>query len=469
MTRLSAARCNPALLRGSVLVFLAVACGSTVDTVGYNASEIAGGTGGADVEAGASGDSAGAGEAGAGGVTPEGGVGGLATGGAAGSGGLVGTGGLKPLTGPDTYPNVFRDVLGKTDREISTKISKTFDQLFHGDPASEAVYYELDDDTAYIRDTLHDDVRTEGIGHGMIITVELDKREEFDKLWRYADGTLKVTTGPNAGYFRSRCQTLAEAEDCYDPYGLQQMLMALIFAHGRWGSSTGSVNYELEALEVLDLIRNKELMNGGIVDGVTDTFDAETKLVFDFPNTSTASYTRPSVEMPAFYELWAQATGDAFYAEAAAAARSYWKRAEHPETGFLPWRAYFDGKPVEDWETFEPEGYRASYNIALDRIWFGSDAWHVEHSDRMIAFFDAVGINTYGRVYTLDGTLVQGDREPSLVAANGPVAMLSTLPASAAFIEAVWNLPIPTYDPRYYNGTMQLLALIVMAGQYRVY
>jgi len=466
MTRRSAARSGPALLRSSLLVFLAVACGSTVDTVGYNASEVSGGAGGESAEAGEGGLAGSAGEAASGGAAAEGGVG---AGGAADTGGLTGTGGLRPLSGPDTYPNVFKDVLGKTDLEISTKIGKTYEQLFHGDPASEAVYFEQDDGTAYIRDTLHDDVRTEGIGHGMIITVQLDKRDEFEKLWLYADGTLKVTTGPNAGYFRSRCQILTEVEDCLDPYGLQQMLMALIFAHGRWGSDTGAIDYEQHALELLDLIRNKEQMNGGIVDGVTDTFDTETKLVFDLPNASSASYTRPAIEMPAFYELWAQATGDVFYAEAAAAARAYWKRAEHPETGLLPWRAYFDGKPVEDWAMFEPEGYRVSYNIALDRIWFGSDAWHVEHSDRMIAFFDGIGINVYGRVYSLDGEVLQGDREPSLVAANGPVAMLATHPASAAFIEAVWNLPIPTYDPRYYNGTLQLLALITMAGQYRVY
>jgi oligosaccharide reducing-end xylanase len=478
MVRRSAERSCPALLRSSLLVFLAVACGSTVDTVGYNASGVSGGVGGAGAEAGAGtpagagGDVGSAGEGGAGGIIPEGGVGGIPTGGTSGTsgtGGVLGTGGLRPLTGPDTYPNVFKDVLGKTDLEIANKISKTYEQLFHGDPVSEAVYYELDDDTAYILDTLHDDVRTEGIGHGMIITVELDKREEFDKLWRYADSKLRVTTGPNAGYFRSRCQGLTAVEDCLDPYGLQQMLMALVFAHGRWRSDTGAVNYELEALELFHLMRNKEEMNGGIVDGVTDTFDAETKLVFDLPHASAASYTRPSVEMPAFYDLWAQATGDSFYADAAAAARSYWKRAENPETGLLPSRAYFDGKPVEDWDTFEPAGYRASYGIALDRIWFKTDAWHVEHSDRMIAFFDDIGINVYGRVYSLDGMLLQGEREPSLVAANGPVAMLATHPASADFIEAVWNLPIPIYDPRYYNGTMQLLALIMMAGQYRVY
>jgi len=386
--------------------------------------------------------------------------------------GYNGTGGfhLQQLKRLPTYPNAFR-ALNYTDAQIADKIATMFAQLFYGTPADQqAIYFPMGADEAVIEDILHGkEIRTEGMGLAMMITVELDKREEFDKLWRYADAKLRVTTGPNAGYFRSRCQGLVAPEDCLDPYGLQQMLMALVFAHGRWGSDTGTVNYELEALELFELIRNKEQMNGGIVDGVTDTFDAETKLVFDFPNTSAASYTRPSLEFPAFYELWAQATGDPFYAEAAAAARSYWKRAEHPETGLLPSRAYFDGKPVAGWDTFEPEGYRVSYGIALDRIWFGGDAWHVEHSDRMIAFFDGIGINIYGRVYMLDGTFVRGEREPSLVAANGPVAMLATHPSSADFIEAVWNLPIPTYDPRYYNGTMQLLSLIIMAGQYRVY
>src|SRR5688572_22282114 len=122
MARRSAVRSGPALPRSSLLVFLAVACGSTVDTVGYNAGGVSGGAGGAGaeagagtpIEAGAGGERAPA-EGGAGGVIPEGGAGGIPTGGTAGTGGALGTGGLRPLTGPDTYPNVFKDVLGKTD------------------------------------------------------------------------------------------------------------------------------------------------------------------------------------------------------------------------------------------------------------------------------------------------------------------------------------------------------------------
>ena len=55
-------------------------------------------------------------------------------GGGLGSGGAGGGGasGLRPLTGPASYPNPFRDVLGKSEAEIAAKISGAFDQLFHG-------------------------------------------------------------------------------------------------------------------------------------------------------------------------------------------------------------------------------------------------------------------------------------------------------------------------------------------------
>src|SRR5882724_9040281 len=49
---------------------------------------------------------------------------------------------LRPLVGPASYPNAFRDVLGKSDAEIAAKIAMTFDQLFHGD-ATQAIYFPV--------------------------------------------------------------------------------------------------------------------------------------------------------------------------------------------------------------------------------------------------------------------------------------------------------------------------------------
>ena len=121
-------------------------------------------------------------------------------------------------------------------------------------------------------------------------------------------------------------------------------------------------------------MRHKQDVNGGVVDGVTDTFDAATNLVFDFPNVSAAGIGRPSIEMPAYYDLWAQATGDPFWTGAATAARAYWQRSANPSTGLTPVRATFAGVPVAGSDNFQPEAYRAALNMTLDRIWSGAAA-----------------------------------------------------------------------------------------------
>jgi oligosaccharide reducing-end xylanase len=403
------------------LVLLLQGCGTTVDAVGYNGSEP--------------------------GDTPR----------------------LRPLRGPATYPNAFRDVLGKTEAEITTRIDDSYQQLFHGDPSSEAIYFETGE-TAYVEDILHADVRTEGMGFGMMITLQLDERDEFDRLWRYVDSELRVTEGPDRGYLRSRCDSLSGSTvECLDPYGLQQILMALVFAHGRWGSD-GEHDYEAEALALLDVIRNKETENGGVKDGVTNTFDAVTQLVFDVPNESASNFTRPALEMPAYYELWSQATGDPFYARAAASGREYWKRVAHEETGLMPVRAFFDGQPLPDWDSFAPDVYRALLNIALDGIWSPvGEPWREEHSNRMLSFFADRGIGQYGRSYTLDGEPLETDREPALIVSNGAIALISSHPERAAFIEAVWNQPLSLLDYRYYSGSLQLLSLLVLSGRFQVY
>ncbi len=121
---------------------------------------------------------------------------------------------LKPLTPPSAYPNPFKD-RGHTDAEIATKINAAFMQLFHGDPTTNAIYVVPPGSSgiAYIHDVLHDDIRTEGIGLGMLIAVELGYRDELDNLWTYAKSMLRVSSGSAAGYFNSFCETHRDERD----------------------------------------------------------------------------------------------------------------------------------------------------------------------------------------------------------------------------------------------------------------
>ena len=171
----------------------------------------------------------------------------------------------------------------------------------------------------------------------MLIAVELDHRPELDSLWTFAKESLRVQSGSASGYFTSFCENAAVMTvTCLDPFGLQQMTMALILAHDRYtlaGAPHGAVDYATDARDLLTLMRHKVDENGGVKDGVTDTFDQATSLVFDFPNTSAAGVGRPSIEMPGYYDLWAQATGDPFWTMAARAARDYWRRTANPTHG----------------------------------------------------------------------------------------------------------------------------------------
>ncbi|MGK3992090.1 glycosyl hydrolase family 8 [Sorangium sp. So ce1024] len=420
------------------------ACGMTVDWLGGDVDGGSGGSGGN----GSSGSSGG-------------------------NGGSSSSDGLRPLTGPEEYPNALRDVLGKTDEEIEEKLTDRFNQLFYGDPYTEAIYYPMlgTTDKAYIYDVLHMDVRTEGIGLAMIITVQLDRRVEFNRLWRYARDHLRYPGGPKEGYLRSYCDFPEGKKSCADPYGQQQIAMALLFAHGRWGSDTGSIDYGADALAVLDVMRRKEEQNGGVVDDVTNTFDEETKLPFDVPLASAANTTRPSILMPAYYELWAQATGDPFWSEAAASARAYWQRVAHPRTGLMPVRADFDGTPLPGSDEFASEAYRTPLNMALDHVWFGVDPWQVEEADRLLAFFSEQGIDDYGGAYTLDGeaSSTPVSREAALIVMNGVTGLVAKNEERAAFIKAAWSMPPSVGTPRYYSGLLNLLSLLTLSGQFRVY
>jgi oligosaccharide reducing-end xylanase len=371
------------------------------------------------------------------------------------------------------YPNPF-GVLGKTDAQISDKITQTFNQLFHGDPNSQAIYFEIGTEQASIQDILHgSQVRTEGIGLAMMICVELDKRDEFDRLWNYATDLLEYKDGTRRGYFKSICDTAAgETEVCDDPYGEAQMTTALIFAHDRWGSTTGNINYETGAVSLLDVMRHKQDQNGGIVGGITNTFDEVTGLPFDMPVSwmAVARRGRPSIVMPAYYDLWARATGDAFWSRAAVAGREYWKKVAYPTTGLMPVRATFSGGMVPDWNTFMPEAYRAQINMALDFIWSlsGGEQWNRDEADNLITFFSNQGIDFYGTSYTLDGTPLNPVRDNALVAVNGITAGIATQINRSSFVNEVWGMATPTGLARYYDGILNLTALMILGGQYRV-
>jgi len=120
-------------------------------------------------------------------------------------------------------------------------------------------------------------------------------------------------------------------------------------------------------------------------------------------------------------------------------------------------------------ETFVPETYRTFVNIVIDQIWTTSnDSWEVEEADKVLGFFAREGIDSYGKSYALDGTVIETAHEASLVMVNGITALVSKSNARRAFIQEVWDRELPIGPGRYFTGIFQMLGLLILGGQFQV-
>src|SRR4051794_2409983 len=143
------------------------------------------------------------------------------------------------------YRNLFAEA-GHSEDEISAKIDGAFQQLFYGNPQSEAVYFGAGKNSngslAYVTDWNNNDVRSEGMSYGMMISVQMNKKEEFDALWNWAKTYMYIgdPRHPSHGYFSWSCNTDGTPnEETSAPDGEEYFVMALYFASGRWGNGTG--------------------------------------------------------------------------------------------------------------------------------------------------------------------------------------------------------------------------------------
>lgn len=371
------------------------------------------------------------------------------------------------------YPNLFKDYLGKSDDEIQAKIDAAWDQLFYGNDATERVYYPVGSDMAYISDIANEDVRSEGMSYGMMIAVQLNKKEEFDRLWKWTKTYMYQTDGGYKGYFAWHCKTdgtQLAANPASD--GEVWFVTALFFADGRWGSGEGTFgNYRAEAQSILDVALHADELSGDLA---TDLFDPETKQVVFVPQLGKNSqFTDPSYHMPHFYELWAlwADKDNQFWADAVKVSRDYLPTAVHPQTGLAPNYSYFDGKPYDDEYNgnFRYDAFRVGANVGMDYVWFKPSEWHVEQSNRLLGFFASQGIDDYKAEYYLTGEPQVRHRSSGLIATNAVAALAADREIGEPFVQALWDQEVPTGQYRYYDGLLMMLGLLQVSGNFRIY
>lgn len=356
------------------------------------------------------------------------------------------------------YRNLFKELLNKTDEEVDARVEEVFQQLFYGGQ-DEKIYYEVNGDEAYILDVNNNDVRSEGMSYGMTIAVQLDKKAEFEKIWKWARNRMYVTSGQLAGYFNWQMSTQGTVIGGPSaPDGEEYFAHALVLANKRWGDGQGINAYSTEAKNLLDAMINK------------GAFNRDARLVTFGP--TCCNYSDPSYVLPAFYEVWAcfDTKNQQFWNEAVAAGRTHLQKAPHAQTGLAPYLSNFDGTGYSSGNYFNTDSWRVVGNIMMDYHLYKQDQWYVDFANRFADFFDSQRDNRpIPAEFELNGTPRVSYDEPAkgLVAQNAFVAFAVDPEQGRPFLQALWDSPIPTGQYRYYDGVLQILAYLHLSGKFR--
>lgn len=371
------------------------------------------------------------------------------------------------------YRNVFSECGYKSD-EIEKKIEDTFEILFYGSE-EENIYHPVGDDMGYMEDTGNHDVRTEGMSYGMMMCVQMNRKEEFDRLWKWTKKYMYMSEGEGAGYFAWSCQTDG-TKNSYGPApdGEEYFAMALFFASNRWGDGEGIFNYSYHAKEILfSCIHKGEKPGSG-----NSMWNLDNKLIKFIPE---CEFSDPSYHLPHFYELfalWAKEEDQSFWKEAALASREYLKKACHPVTGLCAEYAEYDGKPYEgtshngerhDW--YYSDSYRTIANIGLDYLWFEADEWECEVADKVQRFFCETEKGRVDGVYLIDGTPVEKEalHPVAIIATNAQASLAAKGSYAKECVKRFWDTPLREGSRRYYDNCLYFFALLALGGAFRIW
>lgn len=378
------------------------------------------------------------------------------------------------------YRNLLAE-LGISQSEIDKKVKDSFNTMFRGS-ADVTLYHDAGDGMGYVEDTGNIDARTEGMSYGMMMCVQMDEHELFDRIWKWSMTNMYMTEGHHAGYFAWSCAPDGTKNaNGPAPDGEEYYAMALFFASHRWGDGEGIYNYSHWAKTILrDCIhRNGEGEKKG-----STMWNTENHLIKFVPDTP---FSDPSYHLPHFYELfaqWANEEDREFWSEAAKASRKYLHSACHPETGLCTDYAEFSGEEIADlpWNKkhnyYYSDSYRTVMNISLDSEWFGVDPWQSENNARLQRFFKDAG-DRWDSVPDKSGSFIDEKvMHPTAVIASNAAASLAvfndscddeTKKLAKEFVMKFWNTPLREGKRRYYDNCLYFFALLMLSGKYRIW
>ncbi|NLI22243.1 MAG: xylanase [Clostridiales bacterium] len=360
-----------------------------------------------------------------------------------------------------TTPNRLADI-GISQAAADARIEEAFAAIFTD--AKERFYFETDGDAGYLLDTGNLDARTEGMSYGMMMAVQMNRRDLFDRLWRFSKRYMYNGDGPYAGYFAWSVRPDGmRNSDGPAPDGEEYFAMALFFASARWGDGEPPLDYTAQARDILHhAVHQQALVPGG-----HPLWDPESALIKFVPE---LPFSDPSYHLPHFYERFAALANRedrVFWSRAALASRAYLARACHPVTGLAPEYALLDGTPEKEsgHGDFYSDAYRVAMNIGLDCGWFGRSPEYTAIAERLQRF---LWKREPFRTYAVDGT----EKDPpalhptAIIATTAAASLATDTPLSREWVRLFWETPMRRGNRRYYDNCLYFFSLLMLAGRY---
>jgi oligosaccharide reducing-end xylanase len=421
------------------------------------------------------------------------------------------------------YRNVFQEA-GYSQQDIDAKVDGIFNDVFFG---KNRIYFEVGDSMGYVSDVKNKDVRTEGQSYGLMVAVQMDRKDIFDRIWRWTKHYMQHQDGVRKGYFAWSCKIdgTRNAEGAASD-GELYFITSLIFASNRWGNDSG-INYKAEAQNILNNIMPRDIPEEEAKNMLppfmrnNDTItipkmsiyliDPTTKLITFTPDGFGQRFTDPSYHIPAFYEVWAKWADDgrsAYWNECAQKSREFLHKCIDEKTGLNGDQCQYDGSEMQGFRGFggRPQGqqggaqqapprngnnnfrydsWRVPMNIALDYEWSCADGqWQRQYGEKIQDFFYSQGVDKFLDQYRKDGSVPEGNEilgaggfrklrhSIGLVATTAAASVMCSHDKSKEFVDQLWNMKHEPFDDgyfdAYYDGLLRLFAFMHLSGNYRV-
>ncbi|MBR2261532.1 MAG: polysaccharide deacetylase family protein [Paludibacteraceae bacterium] len=363
------------------------------------------------------------------------------------------------------YTSLFKTYLGKTDEEIQKKLDQLWNHYFKGND-NQKVYYDKGSE-AYILDTGNNDVRSEGMSYGMMICVQTNHKEEFDKLWKFAKTHMRHTSGQWDGYFKWQCNPDGSAQDqnCA-PDGEMYFVTALLLAANRWNDPS----YREDAQ--YSLSRFWKNGNGSLFN--------ENEMVITFQPYNCSDFSDPSYDLPAFVDLFSRwsTSNQSKWKTAAQKTRDHLYKSSNTKSGLFSDYNNFNGTPHDGFNGNRSDRYlydamRCAMNFGMDYYLFGVDAERQEvMAKRIIDFFESNGYKNAR--FDWDGSnpsesYTLGETGANAVACYALVNDPSYESKIKTNLNKAWSASLMTGQYRYYDGLVHYLAMLHLCGSFKIY